>query len=157
MDLKCMSAATIGLMVTAYFVGFAINGLFFTIPDQIGRKKSVLIVMVLSCIAQTVILFVPNFVVRTAMFFLMGLTQLKVGVAYVWLSECVGFAYKSSAFTLINIFDGLTMAVVCIYYMWISKEWFYLCFAMAILSYIATCCILLCPESPRWHLVNGRA
>ena len=33
MDLKCMPAARIGLMITAYFIGFAINGLFFTIPD----------------------------------------------------------------------------------------------------------------------------
>ena len=32
-DLKCMSNHEIGLMVTAYFVGFAINGLFSTIPD----------------------------------------------------------------------------------------------------------------------------
>ena len=51
MDLKCMPAAKIALMITAYFVGFAINGLFFTIPDQIGRKKSLLVVMLISCIA----------------------------------------------------------------------------------------------------------
>lgn len=74
MDLKCMQAATIGLMVTAFFLGFAINGLFFTIPDKYGRKWTIFFAMVLSCIAQTVMLFVPNFKVRTAMFFLMGLT-----------------------------------------------------------------------------------
>ena len=51
MDLKCMPAAKSALMITAYFVGFAINGLFFTIPDQIGRKKSLLVVMLISCIA----------------------------------------------------------------------------------------------------------
>ena len=51
MDLKCMSAARVGLMVTAYFIGFALNGLFFTVPDQIGRKKTVFSVMVLSCVA----------------------------------------------------------------------------------------------------------
>ena len=51
MDLKCFPEAKIALMVTAYFVGFAINGLFFTIPDNIGRKKSVFVVMLLSCFA----------------------------------------------------------------------------------------------------------
>ena len=51
MDLKCMPSATIGLLVTAYFFGFAINGLFFTIPDQIGRRKSIFIVMLASCVA----------------------------------------------------------------------------------------------------------
>jgi len=50
MDLKCMPAAKIGLMITAYFVGYLFNGLFFTIPDQIGRKKTILAVMVLSSV-----------------------------------------------------------------------------------------------------------
>ena len=101
-------------------------------------------------------LFVPDFRVRTAMFFLMGLTQIKVGVSYVWLSECVGFPYKSTAFTLINIFDGMTMAVVCLYYMYVSHNWFWLCLFFAILSITATAASLICPDSPRWHLVNGR-
>ena len=91
------------------------------------------------------------------MFFLMGLSQLKVGVSYVWLSECVGFQYKSTAFTLINMFDGMTMANVCLYYMFISVDWFWLCLFFCLLSYIATLTILICPESPRWHLVNGRS
>ena len=74
MDLKCMPAARIGLMITAYFIGFAINGLFFTVPDRIGRKKSIMIVMITSCLAQTIMLFVSNFYVRSAMFFIMGLS-----------------------------------------------------------------------------------
>ena len=101
-------------------------------------------------------IFVSNFYVRTAMFFLMGLSQLKVGVSYVWLSECVGYSYKSTAFTLINIFDGMTMAIVCLYYMNVSVDWFWLCLFFCLLSYVATATILICPESPRWHLVNGR-
>ena len=151
-----MPPARIGLMVTAYFFGFAINGLFFTIPDRIGRKKTILICMIVNCIAQTVIIMVPTFLMRTLMFWVLGLTQLKVGVSYVWLSESVGFPYKSTAFTMINIFDGMTMAIVCIYYMTVSRNWLWLCLFFTIISYIASFTILLCPESPRWHLVNGR-
>ena len=51
MDLKCMANADIGIMISAYFVGSAATGLFFTVPDQIGRKKSMFITMVLSCVA----------------------------------------------------------------------------------------------------------
>ena len=112
--------------------------------------------MIVSCLAQTVMLFVNDFAVRALMFFLMGLTQIKVGVSYVWLSECVGFAYKSTAFTLINIFDGMTLAVICVYFLTISRDWFWLCLFFCGLSYVATFTIVICPESPRWYLVNGR-
>jgi len=87
------------------------NGLFSTAPDNLGRRKTTFLVMIMSCIAQTVMLLVPMFSVRTLMFFVMGLSQIKVGVSYVWFSECVGFPYKSTAFTIINIFDGMTMAI----------------------------------------------
>lgn len=88
MDLMCMSAATIGIMITAYYVGFAIGGLFFTMPDNYGRKFSLIFGLFLACISQTVMIFVPNFWMRFAMFGLSGLSQIKNSVSYVWLSEC---------------------------------------------------------------------
>ena len=113
--------------------------------------------MIASCFAQTVMILESDFTVRALMFFLMGLTQIKVGVSYVWLSECVGFSYKSTSFTLINIFDGMTMAILCVYYLTISRDWIWLCSFFCLLTYLATFALLFCPESPRWHLVNGRA
>ena len=83
--------------------------------------------MIVSCIAQTVMLFVPDFKVRTCMYFLMGLSMIKVGASFIWLSEMVGTPYKSTAFTLINFYDGVTMAIVCIYYIWVSKSYFWIC------------------------------
>ena len=51
MDLVCMTPAAIGMMVTAYFVGFACGGLFFAFPDKYGRKKSLMIGLLLACIS----------------------------------------------------------------------------------------------------------
>ena len=72
--LKCMTTQEIGFMVTAYFIGFAANGLFSTMPDKYGRKKSTFMAMIASCAAQTVMLLSHNYFVRTAMFFIMGLS-----------------------------------------------------------------------------------
>ena len=47
-DMKCMSPHIIGIMVTLYFLGYALNGVFSILPDQIGRKKTTLYVMILS-------------------------------------------------------------------------------------------------------------
>ena len=57
---------------------------------------------------------------------------------------------------MINIYDSMTMAIVCIYYSKIDHSWFWLSLTMFLLSLVATVTILICPESPRWHLVNGR-
>ena len=126
-------------------------------PDKWGRKKSTFVAMIISCLAQTFMLLSHNYFVRTAMFFVMGLSQIKVGISYVWFSECVGYPYKSTAFTIINIFDGMTLAVQSIYFLFISRNWFWLPLFFCGLSYVATVTITICPESPRWHLVNGRA
>ena len=155
-DIKCMSPQMIGFMVTMYFAGYALNGFLSLMPDQIGRKKTTLYLMIVSCLSQAVMLVVKNFYIRSLMFFIMGLTQVKIGVSYVWLSECVGNSYKSTAFTIINVFEGLTLAVVGIYYLFISRSWYWLCLFMLAVSVLATALIPLCPESPRWYLTSGK-
>ena len=89
MDLVCTPATTIGLMITAYYIGFAIGGLFFAMPDKYGRKPSVIFGLSVAILGQIVMLYIPNFWVRMAMFGVLGLSQIKNSVSYVWLSECV--------------------------------------------------------------------
>lgn len=67
MDLLCMTAAQIGFMITAYYIGFAIGGLFYTFPDVYGRKKSLIFGLTIGCISQTIMILVPNYWVRFAM------------------------------------------------------------------------------------------
>ena len=88
MDMMCMSAGTIASMLTAFYIGYAIGGVFFPMPDKYGRKLSLIFGLLLSCISQTCMILIPNFWVRFAMFGLSGLSQIKISVAYVWLSEC---------------------------------------------------------------------
>ena len=74
MDLLCMTPATIGLMITAYYVGFAIGGLFFAFPDKYGRKMSLMMGLSLACLSQTVMIASSNYWLRFAMFGLSGLS-----------------------------------------------------------------------------------
>ena len=157
MDLKCMTTVSIGLMITAYYVGFSVGGLLFGFPDKYGRKKSLIMGLGMSCVAQTVTIFVPNFWVRFAMFGLNGLSQIKNSVSYVWLSECTSQPYKSSAFTAINIVDALPMVITCLYFMFVSEQWVYLSTFFCAISYLALALAFICPESPRWLLVKGNS
>lgn len=157
MDLMCMSAASIGFMITMYFIGFTVGGLTYAIPDNWGRKFSLIFALILACIAQTVIIFVQSYWVRAAMFGLYGLSQIKNSVSYVWLSECTSRPYKTRAFTTINVIDSLPMVITCLYFLYVSKNWIHLSLFFCCLSYLALLLAFICPESPRWLLVKGRS
>ena len=64
---------------------------------------------------------------------------------------------KASGNTYINVWDALVMVVVCIYYLTVSKNLIWLQIFMLILSLIALGLSFVCPESPKWHIVNGRS
>ena len=157
MDLVCISKSTIGLIVTAYYIGFASGALFYQWPEKYGRKYPMQLGMAVSLVAQTAIMFSTNFYVRTIGFYLMGLSQIRNSLSYVWASECVPLPKKSLAFTVINLVDAIPVGVTCLYFWFISKDWYTLNFYQLLICYAAFLGVFLCPESPRWLLVNGKS
>ena len=64
---------------------------------------------------------------------------------------------KALAFTVINLVDAIPVAVTCLYFWFISKDWYTLNFYQLLLCYAAFLGVFICPESPRWLLVNGKS
>ena len=157
MDLVCMKSSTIGMMITAYYIGFALGGLFFAFPDKYGRKWSCMMGLLISCVSQTAMIVSSNYWMRLFMFGVMGFSQIKNSVSYVWLSECTSKDYKSRAFTAINVFDALPMVITCFYFLFVSKNWVHLSLFFCLLCWVALIVAFICPESPRWLLVSGRS
>ena len=73
MGLVCTPKATIALIFTSYFFGYALGGFAYAFPDRFGRKCCLILGLLLSCIAQTGMIMSHSFVVRSLMFFVMGL------------------------------------------------------------------------------------
>ena len=74
MDLMCVPATKVGLMITVYYLAFAAGGVFYPLPEKIGRKKSVMLSVCISLIAQTIIVLNKDLRIRTFCFALMGLS-----------------------------------------------------------------------------------
>jgi hypothetical protein len=109
----------------------------------------------INCMAQLMIIFVPNYYVRMAGYTLMGMSQLKNGVSYVWLFESVETKHKSTVCGIMNCVDAATIGVLCFYFMH-NPNWFPIEMAMTTLS--CTCCLIVMifmPESPKWCLIKG--
>ena len=51
MDLMCEPVGKVGLMVSAYYICNAAGGVFYTVPEKIGRKKTVMIASFGCCLA----------------------------------------------------------------------------------------------------------
>ena len=72
MNLMCIPEFQIGLLVTFYFIGYAVGALAFALPDQIGRKRSCIYGFIMCLVSETTMLLVPNYYVRLIGFFCIG-------------------------------------------------------------------------------------
>ena len=126
-------------------------------PDRIGRKPTMIINFGLHVVAQYLIIFVPTYAARLIGLLIYGLTQLKNTVPYVYLVELVPAKFSTIMNANITSFDSGTIAVVCLYFTFVSREWFPLIFGMTLLSTFALLIIIfILPESPIWLLNKGR-
>ena len=91
MDLMCQSAMKVSFMVFTYFIGYALGPLFFfDLADVQGRKSSTIYLLTLCLACETVMVIFPSYKIRTAGFFVIGLTQYNKKIsASVWLMESV--------------------------------------------------------------------
>ena len=122
MDLMCTPKTKISLMYSMNFVGTLTSVTLAFLPDRIGRKKTVIYASALSLATQVVMLLVPNLLVRSICFFLLGISTMKNSLSYVWSSECVPLNRRSRAFTVINMVDCVPTIVTGIIYLLGSRN-----------------------------------
>ena len=136
------------MLASAYSFGYLISGFLFWIPDRLGRKKTVILSLTIAMTAETIMIFNSGYYVRMVCFFITGLFQLQNSVSYVWLYESVSERSKPTAVTIINAVYALPQPLMCLYIMFLTKDWFLLCFLALILGYVSLIICFFCPESP---------
>ena len=145
-------------MVTSYFLAYGLAGLFlFSLPDKWGRWKTMAVFGTIHVASQFTIMLVPVYSVRLACFAVMGLCQLKNNMSYVWLFDLVESKHKSVCCGFMNALDTITLTVSTLYYLYVNKDWYYLCFFFTVIGAISHFyMIIFAPESPKWLLANNR-
>lgn len=158
MQLTCVARTTINAIVTGYFISYGCAGLLlFKIPDKWGRKNTIIFFGSIHSLAQFTIIFVPNYYVRFIAFVIMGSCQIKNSVSYVWLFDLVRQNDKPIAVGILNSWDCVTLAVTCLYFKFVSRNWFGLYFFMSVVGLVSLLILtFIIPESPKWLLHNNR-
>ena len=158
MDLVCTSKIRTNSMISFMYVAFGVAGiLLFAMPDRRGRKFTMVLFYAIHLAAQYLILFYPDFWARLLGLVLYGVAQLKQSVVYVWATELAPSKNSTSVTVSLTCFDSGSLAFICIYFMFISKDWFPLMLFMTGLSTVAFLFMAFAlPESPIWLINNGQ-
>ena len=127
LDLTCTSDSAIGFIGSVYFIGIMISVL--TLPrvsDLYGRKW-----VILGCSLIQLPIYFWTFWMSTLIecylcFFIMGLGfGGSISTNSLYLQEFMQKRHRAVALMIGQIIEGLTVATLILYFMYISKEWQY--------------------------------
>jgi len=117
-----MTDSTIKLLITIYFIGFALGGILFPAPDKYGRKWTIVLATFINLIGQFIALYSMSYGGKAFGLFLLGFFHIKTSIAYVYMFENVHSSDKAFCSTIINIVDALPITLTGVYLSWFSKD-----------------------------------
>lgn len=129
MDLLCQPTSKIMAFGSFYFICAGISGsLLSSFAESSGRRKTILIAQAVAILAQFVLLFCPNYLIRLLASGILGLCQVKNGQTYAMAFELVNKRYKALLCSMINFWDFSFITIFNLYWSFVSKNWFYIQF-----------------------------
>ena len=158
-DLICVKDAKIGLIGSAFFIGWTSTLLFVPYyADKRGRKW----IYFVSVLATTLLMIGLSLsksvnVTITLMFFLGVFNSGRTMVGYVYGNEFCTAKWQVVFGTCWNVGEAITYTLIAVYFDWISKYWWYLnVIALIYLVYAMSVLLFFAPESPLWLLKTGQ-
>jgi MFS family permease len=156
--MSCMNLFAVGAIYVIMRISEGIFGLMFAgITDRIGRRKSCLYFLPVNLLAQAVIIFSTTYYGKLAGYILYAASNTKISLSFLIIFELVESSKKPWCCTIVNTLDTMTMVVFGFYLLFISKNWFPLCFSFLIIDCVALVVFAWAiPETPKWLLINGK-
>jgi MFS family permease len=158
MDVLCMPMSAVMALGTAWAVSSGLSGIVCSgLAEQVGRKKTIVIGQVFQCIASAVMLLSKSYYMRLACCILLGMGRLNNGQCYTFGFEIVSKKYKSLVCSVINTWDSSYLMVFNLYWMFVSKNWYYFFVVHSTFSFLLLIVfVLFVPESPKHLLLQGK-
>lgn len=120
--MMCIPTAKKDLFASMYFVGFSFGIVFFNLPDAIGRKGAMWILMPIYILASSLSVLGNLIEYKMVGFFLQGFLHLKIMLSYSHMFELVPKNDKNFCATFINVIDIMTFMIFAGYLLAVSRD-----------------------------------
>ena len=89
MDATCATAEELNFIISAGFLGFVLGAFLFPVPDQIGRKKTMTLIVLPYIVTFGMVAYGTNVTVKTFGMFMQGALHLRITLSYTHMYELV--------------------------------------------------------------------
>ena len=158
LGLTCASPGKIGLIGSAYFIGWIITLTFVPrISDLHGRQKIIIGGNFIQVLAFTAIMITENYRLMIAALVVLGMVATsRAQVSVIYLYESLTKEHFVTTYAICSCMEGIFGLLGSIYFVFISKNWFWLLFGAYVLQVIGTIGVCFFPESPKYLVKSGQ-
>lgn len=154
LHLECTPFTEYATISAAYFVGYGIGILFLFLPDLLGRRGCMMLILPLYIMVTSLSVLSDDIAMKRMGFFLQGLFHIKISNSYTHMFELVPESAKVIGQTCINSYDACTLLIVCVAikfggasYQQVAEIQLYVGSVACVLYF------LIVPESPTWYFL----
>ena len=154
----CMSKTKFSLFASCYFIGFFFGFILFVLPDRIGRKGTMNIIMPLYIISTYFGVYGQSIEQISFSYLFQGFLHVKIMLSYTFMLELTDDKNKVFCSTFLNLGDiFVNFSAQGLYYYYIDKNVIeYNRITYSIFSICIILFLILIPESPRWLFLVDR-
>ena len=122
MDATCETTENLNFICSAQFLGFFVGLFLFPLPDQIGRKKTMVMILVPYIFTMGMVTYGTTILQKTIGMFMQGALHLRITLSYTHMYELVRESDKQFCAQIINLSDTMAMAIVGSIFLLVSQD-----------------------------------
>ncbi|CAI2365422.1 unnamed protein product [Moneuplotes crassus] len=150
-ELYCLDSYMIGLFGSAYFLGYALNGIIIKQADRFGRKKIIIFGSIIQVICSFILFFTTNIYLKYVTLFFMGIGMCKAVVIYILCTEMFPQKNRMKAGSFIlNIKYSFAMLITCSYFLSGGKHINNIMILALFFSVLSLILSFIIPDSPKY-------
>lgn len=138
-------------LVSWYFITYFFGVIFFFLPDYLGRKTTMSLILIPVTIGNLMLVYSDSLFIKSIGYSICGFFHIRLTLSYTICYELIPDGLKNASSTFINFYDISTMITCCAFLMYVDNNMQHVFELYLTISVCASIIFfLVVPETPRW-------